>query len=1010
MTPNEAGTYTVKVSLVKGTAEPVWLDWYVKGYSKDALFFFSGMTVLFGYPPYSAKLSITLESAPPPGTYTIVIEGYTEDRKVTHTKEVKLVVKEKEMIPTPVPVPPPGKVFNVKASLSNGKLNKIEADPEFTSILISITTSAADEGELKITLPRSLIDAKIGSEDDQFMVLIDGEEAKYDETDVTSSERTLKIPIPAGAEEIEITGTKVSSGTVTVEEMKDTGKPSKPSVTSEGERKVVGKSGIIFNVRDPLPDAVAGKHYSYSFCDPRPSSELLCGGLMHDPSVTNPVGGVQPYTFQKETLLEVGGDIPFGLMLHPNGVLEGTPIKAEAGKTFKFKVCAIDNTRSFVCKRTSLRVVEGGEAREIGEPPEAQIIPGETYKSLTYRLLYQDKIEIVEHHESYPKGDYIATVTHDASADVVLRRLQDFANLYSDLNLEIPIQATITTKYLGGIGKEFFVTGEVECPPVSWSSTVEGIMRPSIEYHEYSPKLRVSFDVLFPKLEGLLGWGICPQEGNLITSFQGQLSRLGLVDDQEARNNCSNSYILLDFDINGGTKSENCIYDEGYVIETKAEGTLSVSPISAERAVEPIPPTEEEPSPLPTTLTGDVRSWTIKNGKEGTICNPVASPDNPCRELSGPLQEGDIIKTGADNYGKIPLHNGRSTTLLGPNTILKLFKISEDEAIFVFFNLPYRVRAMLDAPQGVKTLFAISGCSYVKPDPGSIETLPDPLKITEFEERCSASPAEFFFLITGTEFTFEQQSDKTTRLTVLEGEVQVWKPADQGVIVTVGTNQQLVLEVDAPLVPSSIDPASIDRWWIEAEAAQPQQITPPSGGGCLIATAAFGSELTPQVQFLRNFRDERILSTAAGSSFMNVFNTWYYSFSPNVADAERENPVLQQIIKYAIYPLLGILTVAEKAYSIFNGETGAVTAGFITSSMIGFVYFWPIGYAIAKVRRRFSSNVLIYPVFVSLVGVIAGILISDPILLMITTSAFVITVVGISAVLSSKLISKIIRK
>ncbi|HXG08042.1 MAG TPA: CFI-box-CTERM domain-containing protein, partial [Nitrososphaera sp.] len=57
----------------------------------------------------------------------------------------------------------------------------------------------------------------------------------------------------------------------------------------------------------------------------------------------------------------------------------------------------------------------------------------------------------------------------------------------------------------------------------------------------------------------------------------------------------------------------------------------------------------------------------------------------------------------------------------------------------------------------------------------------------------------------------------------------------------------------------------------------PPPVQQPSG--CLIATAAFGSELTPQVQYLRNFRDSYILSTASGAAFMNAFNTVYYSFS-----------------------------------------------------------------------------------------------------------------------------------
>lgn len=120
---------------------------------------------------------------------------------------------------------------------------------------------------------------------------------------------------------------------------------------------------------------------------------------------------------------------------------------------------------------------------------------------------------------------------------------------------------------------------------------------------------------------------------------------------------------------------------------------------------------------------------------------------------------------------------------------------------------------------------------------------------------------------------------------------------------------------------------------------------------CLIATAAFGSDLAPQVQFLRVFRDQNILSTAAGSSFMNVFNTWYYSFSPSVANYERGQPWMQQVVRASIYPLLGVLTLSQGAYSVFPGEYGAISAGLIASSLIGAMYFFPFALAIKRVRK-----------------------------------------------------------
>jgi peptidyl-prolyl cis-trans isomerase B (cyclophilin B) len=81
------------------------------------------------------------------------------------------------------------------------------------------------------------------------------------------------------------------------------------------------------------------------------------------------------------------------------------------------------------------------------------------------------------------------------------------------------------------------------------------------------------------------------------------------------------------------------------------------------------------------------------------------------------------------------------------------------------------------------------------------------------------------------------------------------------------------------------------------------------GGGCLIATATFGSELAPQVQQLRELRDNTILSTESGTAFMTGFNQFYYSFSPTIADLERENPVFKEVVKLTLTPMISSLSL-----------------------------------------------------------------------------------------------------
>jgi len=85
------------------------------------------------------------------------------------------------------------------------------------------------------------------------------------------------------------------------------------------------------------------------------------------------------------------------------------------------------------------------------------------------------------------------------------------------------------------------------------------------------------------------------------------------------------------------------------------------------------------------------------------------------------------------------------------------------------------------------------------------------------------------------------------------------------------------------------------------------------GGGCLIATAAYGSELAHQVQFLREVRDNTLFSTTAGATFMTGFNQFYYSFSPTIADLERENPVFREGVKLFITPMISTLSIMTLA-------------------------------------------------------------------------------------------------
>ena len=107
--------------------------------------------------------------------------------------------------------------------------------------------------------------------------------------------------------------------------------------------------------------------------------------------------------------------------------------------------------------------------------------------------------------------------------------------------------------------------------------------------------------------------------------------------------------------------------------------------------------------------------------------------------------------------------------------------------------------------------------------------------------------------------------------------------------------------------------ATVDFTFNAIDIAKPHVLSVPTGtskgGGCLIATATFDTELSPQVQMLREIRDNALLETQAGKSFMEGFNKIYYSFSPTISDWERQNPIFKEAVKVIITPLLVSLSI-----------------------------------------------------------------------------------------------------
>jgi len=134
------------------------------------------------------------------------------------------------------------------------------------------------------------------------------------------------------------------------------------------------------------------------------------------------------------------------------------------------------------------------------------------------------------------------------------------------------------------------------------------------------------------------------------------------------------------------------------------------------------------------------------------------------------------------------------------------------------------------------------------------------------------------------------------------------------------------LEVDPNYVTAQQNKVLIQQNIELAEdTPEPKSTNEDNGGGCLIATATYGSELAPQVQMLREIRDNSLMKTQSGQSFMQGFNEFYYSFSPAIADYERQNPVFKDTVKLTITPLLASLSILN--YVEFDSEESVLGFG-----------------------------------------------------------------------------------
>ena len=172
---------------------------------------------------------------------------------------------------------------------------------------------------------------------------------------------------------------------------------------------------------------------------------------------------------------------------------------------------------------------------------------------------------------------------------------------------------------------------------------------------------------------------------------------------------------------------------------------------------------------------------------------------------------------------------------------------------------------------------------------------------------------------------------------------------------------------------------------------------------CIIATVTYGSEVADEVQLLRNFRDNIVLSTYAGRRFYVAFNAFYYSWSPYVAQWILANPWSKPVFKAAIYPLIGILllsTSMAEPLTALSPELAVYLAGTLISYLIGLVYFSPVTVLVSLKKKWFKVSVLkkigLVPVTCLLLCLISQAAAVDT-ALTVFTSMYVLSLVALAA-------------
>ena len=133
-----------------------------------------------------------------------------------------------------IPVDVSGTAYNIDFEADGVTINAISADLDFISILLEVEVTGTP-GTLDITFDREYFDSTFEGADEPFIILADGDEPTFEETETTSETRTLRIELPTGTEEVEIIGSQLLDGTFGEITIKEETPVEEPEIVPEEE-------------------------------------------------------------------------------------------------------------------------------------------------------------------------------------------------------------------------------------------------------------------------------------------------------------------------------------------------------------------------------------------------------------------------------------------------------------------------------------------------------------------------------------------------------------------------------------------------------------------------------------------------------------------------------------------------------------------------------------------------------------------------------------------------------